>query len=237
MSSLYEVRFFCISKRECIKGVKEEYKKHLEDIFQNERIKYNFEIKTFIIKDSQYNSINSTIQLYRRLHDDEVMSQNNNNKEDLEKDKEKEEKEKKKNQLNKKLYFCSLNKEKLYSQITFYDSIGKFLEQSLYFVKYISNKKLNLGEWETRVIEISRCGYNMEQILKDIGYEESKKLDDLGFFYQYKYYPIICIYGVMQNNNHIYLQVRGYYTETNKDEILEKLKEIEKQLSNLFIIK
>ena len=237
MSSLYEVRFFCISKRECIKGVKEEYKKHLEEIFQNERIKYNFEIKTFIIKDSQYNSINSTIQLYRRLHDDEVMSQNNNNKEDLEKDKEKEEKEKKKNQLNKKLYFCSLNKEKLYSQITFYDSIGKFLEKSLYFVKYISNKKLNLGEWETRVIEISRCGYNMEQILKDIGYEESKKLDDLGFFYQYKYYPIICIYGVMQNNNHIYLQVRGYYTETNKDEILEKLKEIEKQLSNLFIIK
>ena len=237
MSSLYEVRFFCISKRECIKGVKEEYKKHLEDIFQNERIKYNFEIKTFIIKDSQYNSINSTIQLYRRLHDDEVMSQNNNNKEDIEKDKEKEEKEKKKNQLNKKLYFCSLNKEKLYSQITFYDSIGKFLENSLYFVKYISNKKLNLGEWETRVIEISRCGYNMEQILKDIGYEESKKLDDLGFFYQYKYYPIICIYGVMQNNNHIYLQVRGYYTETNKDEILEKLKEREKQLSNLFIIK
>ena len=130
-----------------------------------------------------------------------------------------------------------MNKEKLYSNITFYDSIGKFIEKSLYFVKYISNKNLNLENWETRVIEIARCGYNMEQILKDMGYEESKQLNDLGFFYQYKNFPIICIYGVVQDNQNIYLQIRGYYTENNKDEILEKLKYIAKELSNLFIIK
>ena len=233
MSSLYEVRFFCISKRDCVGEVKEEYKKNLEEIFQNERVKYNFEIKTFIVRDPQYNSINSTIQLYRKLYDDEVNILSNNKVPKEEKDKEKE----KKNQLNKKLYFCSLNKEKLYSNITFYDSIGKFIEKSLYFAKYISNKNLNLENWETRVIEIARCGYNMEQILKDMGYEESKKLNDLGFFYQYKHFPIICIYGVVQDNHHIYLQIRGYYTENNKDEILEKLKYIAKELSNLFIIK
>jgi hypothetical protein len=216
----------CISKQECDDKLKSYYKKNLEEIFQNRRKEFNFEIKTFTVKDKSYNTIKSTIQLFRKINLEEI------NDEDEENDKEKE----KKKEI-KKLNYCSINKEKLYSNITFIDSIGKFLDNSFYFIKYISNKniaKTSIGE--TKVIEIARCGYNMENILEELGYKESNVRNDLGFYYQYKYYPIICIYGILEDNKHIFLQIRGYYNELNKDEILSKLDEITKLLSELFFM-
>ena len=216
----------CISKQECDNKLKSYYKKNLEEIFQNRRKEFNFEIKTFTVKDKSYNTIKSTIQLFRKINLKEI------NDEDEENDKEKE----KKKEI-KKLNYCSINKEKLYSNITFIDSIGKFLDNSFYFIKYISNKniaKTSIGE--TKVIEIARCGYNMENILEELGYKESNVRNDLGFYYQYKYYPIICIYGILEDNKHIFLQIRGYYNELNKDEILSKLDEITKLLSELFFM-
>mgnify|MGYP006873164027 FL=1 len=226
MSTLYEISFMCISKQECDDKLKSYYKKNLEEIFQNERKQFNFEIKTFTVKDKSYNTIKSTIQLFRKISIEEI-----NNK-DKENDKEKE----KKKEI-KKINYCSINKEKLYSNITFIDSIGKFLDNSFYFLKYISNKniaKTSIGE--TKVIEIARCGYNMENILGELGYKESNLRYDLGFYYQYKYYPIICIYGILENNKHIFLQIRGYYNDSNKEEILSKLDEITKLLSELFFM-
>ena len=226
MTTLYEISFMCISKQECDNKLKSYYKKNLEEIFQNRRKEFNFEIKTFTVKDKSYNTIKSTIQLFRKINLEEI------NDEDEENDKEKE----KKKEI-KKLNYCSINKEKLYSNITFIDSIGKFLDNSFYFIKYISNKniaKTSIGE--TKVIEIARCGYNMENILEELGYKESNVRNDLGFYYQYKYYPIICIYGILEDNKHIFLQIRGYYNELNKDEILSKLDEITKLLSELFFM-
>ena len=226
MTTLYEISFMCISKQECDDKLKSYYKKNLEEIFQNRRKEFNFEIKTFTVKDKSYNTIKSTIQLFRKINLKEI------NDEDEENDKEKE----KKKEI-KKLNYCSINKEKLYSNITFIDSIGKFLDNSFYFIKYISNKniaKTSIGE--TKVIEIARCGYNMENILEELGYKESNVRLDLGFYYQYKYYPIICIYGILEDNKHIFLQIRGYYNELNKDEILSKLDEITKLLSELFFM-
>ena len=226
MTTLYEISFMCISKQECDDKLKSYYKKNLEEIFQNRRKEFNFEIKTFTVKDKSYNTIKSTIQLFRKINLKEI------NDEDEENDKEKE----KKKEI-KKLNYCSINKEKLYSNITFIDSIGKFLDNSFYFIKYISNKniaKTSIGE--TKVIEIARCGYNMENILEELGYKESNVRNDLGFYYQYKYYPIICIYGILEDNKHIFLQIRGYYNELNKDEILSKLDEITKLLSELFFM-
>jgi hypothetical protein len=226
MTNLYEISFMCISKQECDDKLKSYYKKNLEEIFQNKRKEFNFEIKTFTVKDKSYNTIKSTIQLFRKINLEEI-----NNK-DKENDKEKE----KKMEI-KKLNYCSINKEKLYSNITFIDSIGKFLDNSFYFIKYISNKniaKTSIGE--TKVIEIARCGYNMENILEELGYKESNVRNDLGFYYQYKYYPIICIYGIIEDNKHIFLQIRGYYNELNKEEILSKLDEITKLLSELFFM-
>jgi hypothetical protein len=226
MTTLYEISFICISKQECDDKLKSYYKKNLEEIFQNRRKEFNFEIKTFTVKDKSYNTIKSTIQLFRKINLKEI------NDEDEENDKEKE----KKKEI-KKLNYCSINKEKLYSNITFIDSIGKFLDNSFYFIKYISNKniaKTSIGE--TKVIEIARCGYNMENILEELGYKESSVRKDLGFYYQYKYYPIICIYGIIEDNKHIFLQIRGYYNELNKEEILSKLDEITKLLSELFFM-
>ena len=224
MTTLYEISFICISKQECDDKLKSYYKKNLEEIFQNRRKEFNFEIKTFTVKDKSYNTIKSTIQLFRKIPVEEI----NNKEDDQEKEKKKE---------IKKLNYCSINKEKLYSNITFIDSIGKFLDNSFYFIKYISNKniaKTSIGE--TKVIEIARCGYNMENILEELGYKESSVRRDLGFYYQYKYYPIICIYGILENNKHIFLQIRGYYNELNKEEILSKLDEITKLLSELFFM-
>ena len=225
MTNLYEVSFLCISKQECEGEIKDYYKKNLEEIFQNERNKFNFEIKTFIVKDPNYKTVKSTLQLYRKLSDEEANTQN-------------EPKEKGKEEIeNNKKFFCSINKEKLYSNISFIDSIGKFFDKSFYFIKYISNKNIQSPIGKTKIIEIARCGYNMENILLELGYEESQKRINLGFYYQYKYYPIICIYGIVNGNKHIFLQVRGYYTELNKDEILSKINEVIKLLSELFLVK
>ena len=232
MTTLYEISFMCISKQECDDKLKSYYKKNLEEIFQNRRKEFNFEIKTFTVKDKSYNTIKSTIQLFRKINLEEINNKNKNKENDKENDKEKE----KKKEIQK-LNYCSINKEKLYSNITFIDSIGKFLDNSFYFIKYISNKniaKTSIGE--TKVIEIARCGYNMENILEELGYKESNVRNDLGFYYQYKYYPIICIYGILEDNKHIFLQIRGYYNELNKDEILSKLDEITKLLSELFFM-
>ena len=228
MTTLYEISFICISKQECDDELKSYYKKNLEEIFQNRRKEFNFEIKTFTVKDKSYNTIKSTIQFFRKIPVEEIKNKDNDKENDKEKEKKRE---------IKKLNYCSINKEKLYSNITFIDSIGKFLDNSFYFIKYISNKniaKTSIGE--TKVIEIARCGYNMENILEELGYKESSVRRDLGFYYQYKYYPIICIYGILEDNNHIFLQIRGYYNELNKDEILSKLDEITKLLSELFFM-
>jgi hypothetical protein len=238
MANLYEISFLCISKKECDGELKAYYKKILEDIFQNERLRYGFEKKTFIIKDPQFNNTKSSIQLFRKLSDSEFNKKNEDNKN---KDKDNKDKDNKdKIEYNKKVSFCAINKEKLYSNITFYDSIGKFLEKTLYFVKYISPKKVELEQsklGETKIIEIARCGYNMENILKDLGYKESKVNCEVGFFYQYKYYPIICIYQIITGYSNIFLQIRGYYIDNTKDEIIGILNEIIKQLSEYFIIK
>ena len=242
MSNLYEVSFLCVSKKECEVNKKDYYKKTLEEIFQNSRIKFNFEIKTFVVKDPVFNTIKSTIQLYRKLSDEETAELTK--EEDKEKIKDTEnisiDKEKEKKEYNKKVNFCSLNKEKLYSNISFYDSIGKFFDKSFYFVKYISNKNIQPTLGKTKTIEIARCGYNMENILKDMGYKQNGVKNHFGYFYQYKYYPIIGIYGIVRINDNlqnIFLQVKGYYNEMNKDEILEKLNVVSKQLKDLFYIK
>ena len=233
MSNLNEVCFFCISKQECEEPLKKEYKENLRDIFQNERNKFNYEIKTFKIKSNIFHTDISTIKLYRKLFDEEVQTNNSDKNKDAENNKDKE-----KIDFNRKLNFCSLNKEKLYSNISFSDSIGKFLDNSTYFIKYISAKEINSAKGKANVIQIARCGFNMEYILKELGYEENKdKKTNLGFYYQYKYYPIIGIYQILKDSKYIYLQVKGFYTEINKDEILEKLNEIENKLKDLFIIK
>ena len=233
MSVLNEVCFFCISKQECDDSLKREYKDNLKEIFQNDRIKFNYKIKTFKIKSKDFNTDISTIKLYRKLFDDEIPANNSDKNKEPENNKDKE-----KSDFNKKLYFCTLNKEKLYSNISFNDSIGKFLDNSTYFVKYISNKEILSAKGGPKVIQIARCGFNMENILRELGYEEDKDTKiNLGFFYQYKYYPIIGIYGILKDNKYIFLQVKGFYTEINKDEILEKLNEIENKLKDLFVIK
>ena len=242
MTTLYEISFMCISKQECDDKLKSYYKKNLEEIFQNRRKEFNFEIKTFTVKDKSYNTIKSTIQLFRKINLEEIKNKDKKNDKENDKENGKEndkenDKEKEKKKEIQKLNYCSINKEKLYSNITFIDSIGKFLDNSFYFIKYISNKniaKTSIGE--TKVIEIARCGYNMENILEELGYKESNVRNDLGFYYQYKYYPIICIYGILRDNKHIFLQIRGYYNELNKDEILSKLDEITKLLSELFFM-
>ena len=171
--------------------------------------------------------------IYRKLFDEEIPTYNSDKNKDAENNKDKE-----KSDFNIKFYFSSLNKETLYSNISFNDLIGKFLDNSAYFIKYISTKEISSAKGKANVIQIARCWFNMENIFKELGYEEDKdKKTNLGIYYQYKYYPIIGIYQILKDSKYIYLQVKGFYTEINKDEILEKLNEIENKLKDLFIIK
>ena len=235
----YEVTFYCISKQ-CFKSTnndsynnkKEELKNCLKEIFQNERKEYNFRVKTFSIVDPHYKSVQSMIQLYKKISLKEEKQQNIPSiKGEEEQEKEKIRKE--------KIEYSSINKEELFSSINFNEKVGNFLNTSYYFVKYISNKKIESDFGETRMIEISRCGYNMEDIIKILGYQQTKVQDHCGFYYQYKYYPIICIYRKLSDgktdDGYVYLQIKGYYYEKNKDEILSILKNLYNSLSELFV--
>jgi hypothetical protein len=265
MSNLFEICFYCISKEKLLGEVNEKYKNMLNETFQCVPSPIHFSIKTLVIKNKENNTINSTIKLYRKLppspqektEKNQTSSSNQKNKvEQVEKSPEekiKEEKIKVEKLKEEKINMNMMNKDKIFSKITFLGSIKKFLETSkstkpyTLFMKYISNKKIESPIGETKVIEIARCGYNMEEILKELGYEEdtTRNEENEGFLYQYKYYPIICIYNKIKDEkgvdkeieNYRFLQIKGYYNEESKDKIVSKMKELSNILRKYFIIK
>ena len=133
--------------------------------------------------------------------------------------------------------FCFNNKNESFKNISFIDQIGTFFENTIYFIKYVSSTKVDNPDFDTQIVEVSRCGYNMGDILINMGYEQESIKTLAGFIYQYKYLPIICIYSRIGEEKHIFLHVIGYYTDNTRDEVIPELKKIKEQLSELFYIK
>ena len=225
MQSLYESRFLCISKSKADEETKYIYQKKLFDIFQFERQPLDFLITSYELRDPVYNTVKSTINIYTKnvakVNDQELNPENINN---LKKE--------------TKKFFCTFNKNENFKNISFLDQIGEFYEKTLYFMRYANNIiKIENSDYDTKIVEISRCGYNMGEILKNMGYKEGKNRYLIGFYYRYKFFPIICFYARFANEDHIFLQVIGYYTESSKKEIISELDKIKEQLSDLFYIK
>ena len=217
MQSLYEAKFLCISKAEATKEIKIVYQKRLSEIFQCERKIIDFLITPYELKDPKYDTVKSTIYFYTKNID----NINTFKKET-------------------KKVFCTINKHENFKNITFLDQIGEFFDKSLYFVKYVNNIKINKIDnpnYDTKIVEFVRCGYNMGEILKNLGYNEKQNKLLKGFYYNYKYFPIMCYYLRFDNETNIFLQVVGYYNEGSKKEIIDELDKIKKQLSDLFYIK
>jgi hypothetical protein len=235
--SLYESKFLCISKSKTDDVSKKIYQKKILEIFENERKYINFEITTYEFKDPKFNTVNSTIHLYRKINFNPSIPIPNETEEQKKKRLELDEKLKKNDPEDVKKKFCSLNKNEQFKNISFIEQIGHFYEKTHYFIKYISNKQLDNGGYDTRIVEISRCGFNMGEILKNIGYEKKEYHPLNGFCYQYKYFPIICFYIKFSGDPHIFLQVNGYYTENKREEITAELDKIKEQLSEIFYIK
>ncbi len=183
--SLYQARFFCISKGERTKDVKKVYQKRLSEIFQNERKPIDFIITTYQYIDPQYKTVKSSIKFYKKIFqsnidiDDKVLEEKNN--EELKKT------------------FCASNKNENFKNISFLDQLGTFYDKTLYFIRYISNTRVTNTMYDTQIIEIARCGFNMGEILKNMGYIQAKENTLMGFYYQYKYFPIICYYTSVFN--------------------------------------
>lgn len=224
MQSLYESSFICVSKAQGDEKIKKVYQKRLAEIFQRERKSLAFIIKPYVLIDTQYNTIKSTINFYIKNISDKMIDIKN--KENI-----------KAIIDTSKKSFCYKNKSEEFKNISFIDQIGAFYEKTLFFIKYINNIAINNPNYETQIVEVSRCGYNMGEILKNMGYNESDNKSLVGYFYQYKYFPIICFYTRLTNDNHIFLRVMGYYTENTKDEIISEMNKIKEQLSILFYIK
>ena len=240
MQSLYQSRILCISKSQTDEKTKKIYQKRLLEIFQNERKSLNFIITPYEFIDPQYQTVKSTIQFYKKSNYIPGGASQNSNKIESEEEKKKiqiEEEKKKIDKEDTKRAFCSLNKNENYKNISFIDQIGTFYEKTFYFIKYISNAKIENTTYDTKIVEISRCGYNMGDILKSIGYTEKRENSFFGYFYQYKYFPIICFYTKFGGESHIFLQIIGFYTESTKKEIIDELDKIKEQISELFYIK
>ena len=229
--SLYQSRFFCISKGERTDNVKKVYQKRLSEIFQNERKPIDFIITTYQYIDPQYKTVKSSIKFYKKIFQSSI-------------DKDNKVLEEKNNEELKKT-FCASNKNENFKNISFLDQLGTFYDKTLYFIRYISNTRVTNTMYDTQIIEIARCGFNMGEILKNMGYVQAKENTLMGFYYQYKYFPIICYYTSVFNEekdtkkkkNYIFLQVIGYYTEKTKKEIIQELDNIKTLLSELFYIK
>ena len=229
--SLYQSRFFCISKGERTENVKKVYQKRLSEIFQNERKPIDFTITTYQYIDPQYKTVKSSIKFYKKIFPSNIDKEN------------KVLEEKNKEELKKN--FCASNKNENFKNISFLEQLGTFYDKTLYFIRYISNTRVTNTVYDTQIIEIARCGFNMGEILKNMGYDQAKENRLMGFYYQYKYFPIICYYTMVSNEekgtnikkSYIFLQVIGYYTEKTKKEIIQELDNIKALLSELFYIK
>ena len=223
MQSLYESTIFCISKSQSDDIIKIVYQKRLSEIFQSERKPLNFLITPYILIDPKYETVKSTINLYTKnlagnIEDFEKPENINAIKDKAKKT------------------FCYMNKNDEYKNISFIDQISTFYEKTLFFIRYINNMGVDNPNYETKIVEISRCGFNMGEILKNMGYTEKKNFYLVGYYYQYKYFPIICYYTKIQDEDHIFLKILGYYTENSKNEIISEMDKIKEQLGDLFYI-
>ena len=240
MQSLYQSKFSCISKSKINEDLKKLYQKKLFEIFQNERKYINFLITPYEFRDPQKNTLKSTIHFYKRTKYIPLEPKPNETDEEKKKRKEEDEKRKKNDPEEIKKLFCASNKNEQFHNISFIDQIGSFFEKTYYFIKYISNTNANNANnagYDTKIVEIARCGFNMGEILQNMGYKEINTYASTGYFYQYKYYPIICFYARFNGEDHIFLQINGYYTENTKKEIIDELDKIKEQLKELFYIK
>ena len=223
MQSLYESTIFCISKSQSDDIIKIVYQKRLSEIFQSERKPLNFLITPYILIDPKYETVKSTINLYTKnlagnIEDFEKPESINAIKDKAKKT------------------FCYMNKNDEYKNISFIDQISTFYEKTLFFIRYINNMGVDNPNYETKIVEISRCGFNMGEILKNMGYTEKEKFSLVGYYYQYKYFPIICYYTKIKYEHHIFLKILGYYTENSKNEIISEMDKIKEQLGDLFYI-
>ena len=223
MQSLYESTIFCISKSQSDDIIKIVYQKRLSEIFQSERKPLNFLITPYILIDPKYETVKSTINLYTKnlagnIEDFEKPENINAIKDKAKKT------------------FCYMNKNDEYKNISFIDQISIFYEKTLFFIRYINNMGVDNPNYETKIVEISRCGFNMGEILKNMGYTEKENFSLVGYYYQYKYFPIICYYTKIQDEDHIFLKILGYYTENSKNEIISEMDKIKEQLGDLFYI-
>ena len=223
MQSLYESTIFCISKSQSDDIIKIVYQKRLSEIFQSERKPLNFLITPYILIDPKYETVKSTINLYTKnlagnIEDFEKPENINAIKDKAKKT------------------FCYMNKNDEYKNISFIDQISTFYEKTLFFIRYINNMGVDNPNYETKIVEISRCGFNMGEILKNMGYTEKENFSLVGYYYQYKYFPIICYYTKIKYEHHIFLKILGYYTENSKNDIISEMDKIKEQLGDLFYI-
>ena len=223
MQSLYESTIFCISKSQSDDIIKIVYQKRLSEIFQSERKPLNFLITPYILIDPKYETVKSTINLYTKnlagnIEDFEKPESINAIKDKAKKT------------------FCYMNKNDEYKNISFIDQISTFYEKTLFFIRYINNMGVDNPNYETKIVEISRCGFNMGEILKNMGYTEKENFSLVGYYYQYKYFPIICYYTKIKYEHHIFLKILGYYTENSKNDIISEMDKIKEQLGDLFYI-
>lgn len=223
MQSLYESTIFCISKSQSDDIIKIVYQKRLSEIFQSERKPLNFLITPYILIDPKYETVKSTINLYTKNLAENIKDFKKPENINAIKDKAKK-------------TFCYMNKNDEYKNISFIDQISTFYEKTLFFIRYINNMGVDNPNYETKIVEISRCGFNMGEILKNMGYTEKENFYLVGYYYQYKYFPIICYYTKIQDEDHIFLKILGYYTENSKNEIISEMDKIKEQLGDLFYI-
>ena len=223
MQSLYESTIFCISKSQSDDIIKIVYQKRLSEIFQSERKPLNFLITPYILIDPKYETVKSTINLYTKNLAENIKDFKKPENINAIKDKAKK-------------TFCYMNKNDEYKNISFIDQISTFYEKTLFFIRYINNMGVDNPNYETKIVEISRCGFNMGEILKNMGYTEKENFSLVGYYYQYKYFPIICYYTKILDEKHIALKILGYYTENSKNEIISEMDKIKEQLGDLFYI-
>jgi hypothetical protein len=134
----------------------------------------------------------------------------------------------------------NLRNEIFYNEVDYMEKLDQFLIISKFFVKYINNTYIHFPLGSCRLIEMSRCEANMNEILLSIGYREKDKIKKSCEILKCKNSSIIiCLSKIYidltetEANKKIdnLIEIFGLCYDSDKESMQKELAEIREKLS------
>jgi hypothetical protein len=220
---LFEITLLGLSKNELKRDSieKKNVFESFNEIFNFERINFNYNIKKYVIKSNNNNIINQ-INFYENRHLKNYKIDNKNFYKNVQ-------------FMNKidDFYFHSEYFIKFISTSVIKTNINKNIFDNKN--KYVFNAVNLSNKNNIKNIEICRVDKNFTKILEILGYQIDSEINKEGYLYKYKNDSIIMIFYTDSSDNIYTIEIHCFCNENEKDIYEKKLFEIRNLLKDNFI--